>query len=191
MFGKRFFLDTEYGEQLEKTHNHARKDRHNGKCVARASTERTITHCKRRHNDTRKTTADTDGYLRDGHKLISIVRIARERGHHSPIRDVIHRIRDGEHKVHSGKKPDKAPSLRGNGEQRDDNAGGKHTADKLPRLVLAPLCASIFDETAHNGIVESVEYTRSHYNCGDCRELCVVERLSKNAKRQKVSIEKL
>ena len=117
--------------------------------------------------------------------------VARESGHHPPIRDVVHRKRDREKEIHHRKQSDETPSVNRYVEQCDYHARRERGAYELPRLVLAPFGACVFNDTAHNRVVESVEYSCRNDDNRDCGKLRHVEMLCEHAKRQKIAVEKV
>ena len=72
----------------------------------------------------------------------------------------MHRVGYRVHEIDNSEEPDKAPALKVGIEGEVHYDRGREYSDDEPGLEFTPACACAFDDVAHYGVIERVEYSR-------------------------------
>ena len=83
----------------------------------------------------------------------------------------MHRVSDAVCEVDEAEECDKLPALEFGIERQVDNDGCRHNADQKPGFELAPLRSRLFDDVAHDRIVQRVEDPGCDHDGADRQEL--------------------
>ena len=165
------FPNAENGEAQEQRSQYTYDQRYPAVGRFGVSAQRHAARSKHGDDHAGQRSANARKQRRPGGEAVAGILVRPKRRHHAPVGNIVHGVGDGIHQIDEAEERHEAPAFQSGVEGGVHHRTGQQNADQQPWLEFAIAGASAFDDVAHNGVIQRIEYPSGHHNGRNGRQL--------------------